>query len=231
MPSLAQASLEIRDVSVVLDGLLALDRASLTIVPGEHLAIVGASGSGKSTLLKVLLRLEAPTSGSLSAGGVDAGRISVERWRRELAWVPQQPTLFSGSVRDNLLVAAPHADDTTLWQALEIAHASGFVSRLPQGLSTEVGERAARLSSGQRQRLAIARAIVMDAPVLLVDEPTAHLDPLTADQLLRSLELWRSGRSLIVVTHDVRCSSRADRVVSLSHGHVIAAAPTLLAAS
>jgi ATP-binding cassette, subfamily C, bacterial CydD len=182
-------------------GRLALDRLCLTIRPGEHIVLTGPSGAGKSSLLALLLRFAAPASGTIRVGGADLATIPVEAWRDQLAWVPQRPHLFAATAAENIALGRPDADRDVIARAAEMSGAADFIEELPDGYDTPLGERGLRLSAGQRQRIAIARAFLRDAPLLLLDEPTAHLDPLSASQVGRTLDSLMAGRTVVHVTH------------------------------
>ncbi len=193
----------------------ALEQVSLTIEPGERIVVIGPSGAGKSTLLGVLLRFVEPAGGTTSFDD-----IPVPDWRRRIAWVPQRPYLFAGSVADNIRLADPAAGQDAVRRAAELAGAAEFIAALPAGYDTPVGERGARLSAGQRQRIALARAFLRDAPLLLLDEPTAHLDATAARGIRDTIERLMAGRSVVLVTHDARWTRRAGRVVRIDAGHL-----------
>jgi len=195
----------------------ALDRLSLEIADGEYLAVAGPSGSGKSTLLAVLLGLVVPTAGRVQVAGSDLASLDPAGWRRLVAWVPQQPRLFHGTIADNVRFGASAASDDDVRRALEAA-AAGFVDDLPDGIHTAVGEGGARLSAGERSRLALARALVRRAPLLLLDEPTAHLDPLTELAVLDSLDRLRGAATIVLAGHRPGAAARADRVLWLEEG-------------
>ncbi|HEY5244288.1 MAG TPA: ATP-binding cassette domain-containing protein, partial [Acidimicrobiales bacterium] len=154
----------------------ALDRFELTIDEGEHVALVGPSGVGKSTVLGVLLGFVAPEAGTVSIGGVDLADVDLAAWRRHVAWVPQRPHLFGGTLAENLRLGDPDATPERLDRVLEATGLAGLVAALPAGLATRVGEGGITLSAGERQRVAVARAALRDAPLVLLDEPVAHLD-------------------------------------------------------
>lgn len=185
----------------------ALSGLDLTVRAGEHLLLTGPSGSGKTTLLSLLLRLGEPTEGRISVrapGGewTPLDRVPAEDWRLGIAWVPQHPYLFDVSVADNIRLGAPDADMERVREAARLAEADGFVSALPDGYQTRLGERGARLSAGQRQRIALARAMCRDAPLVLLDEPTAHLDAENAASVRTAVTRLLAGRTAVIVAHD-----------------------------
>ena len=200
----------------------ALDGLSLRLEEGEYLALSGPSGAGKSTLLAVLLGLAPITAGEVLVAGQPVAGLDPASWRRLVAWVPQQPRLFHGTLADNVRFGAPRADDAAVARALEEA-AAGFVADLPLGLATPLGEAGARLSAGERARVALARALVRRAPLLLLDEPTAHLDPLTEMAVLDSLDRLRGSCTIVVVAHREAVAARAGRVLRLAGGRLVAA--------
>ncbi|MFF3612375.1 thiol reductant ABC exporter subunit CydD [Streptomyces sp. NPDC002580] len=188
---------------------------SLTVGPGETVALVGPSGTGKSTLLNVLLGFVEPTSGRVLAGGVDLAEAELAQWRSRIAWVPQRPHLYAGTIAENVRLARPDADDAALRRALADAGAAGFVDALPEGADTVLGEDGAGLSAGQRQRLALARAFLADRPVLLLDEPTASLDGATEAEVVAAVRRLAVGRTVLLVVHRPALLEVADRVVRL----------------
>jgi ATP-binding cassette subfamily C protein CydD len=201
---------------------VALDDLSLCIRPGEHVAVVGPSGAGKSTMLLLLLQFVDPTQGCIRVGGQDMSAVDPVHWRRQIAWVPQDPHLFAGSIADNIRLGDADADDAALELAVEQAGLREVVAALPAGLASEIGERGLSLSSGQRQRIAIARAFLRDVPLLLLDEPAAHLDDDTATDLRAVLRRVAAGRTVIVVTHSAAWAAQADRVESIESGRLVA---------
>lgn len=196
----------------------ALDRLCLTIHPGEHLTLTGPSGAGKSSLLALLLRFCEPGSGTIQAGHADLAAIPAEDWRAQIAWVPQSPHLFAATAAENIALGRPDASHADVARAAEMAGAAGFIETLPRGYDTPLGERGLRLSAGQRQKIAIARAFLRDAPLLLLDEPTAHLDPLSASQVRESLRSLLAGRTVLHVTHRLDGTNGTGRVLRLDRG-------------
>lgn len=193
-----------------------LDAATLTVEPGETVALVGPSGVGKSTLLDVVLGFAVPDEGgSVRVGGADLATLDLEEWRSRIAWVPQRPYLFAGTVAENVRLARPDATDEAVRNALRDAGADGFVAGLPQGLDTVLGEDGAGLSAGQRQRLALARAFLADRPLLLLDEPTAALDGETEAGIVEAVRRLAAGRTVLLVVHRPALLAVADRVVAL----------------
>ena len=196
----------------------ALSGVNMTIRPGDQITLTGPSGAGKSSLLALLLRFAEPTSGRIEAGGVDLVSVPAEEWRRQIAWVPQDPHLFAASVAENIALGDPAAGREAIAAAARAAGADGFIQDLPAGYDTEVGERGLRLSSGQRQQIALARAFLRDAPLLLLDEPAAHLDADTAARLDDALTALTNSRTVIRISHEQR--QTAGRVFILDHGRL-----------
>ncbi|ANW19303.1 thiol reductant ABC exporter subunit CydD [Streptomyces clavuligerus] len=213
-----RAGLELDGVTVRHPGRAepSLDRTSLTVAPGETVALVGPSGIGKSTLLDTVLGFTAPDGGRVLIGGTDLTDLDLARWHERIAWVPQRPCLFAGTIADNVRLARPDADDHAVRAALRDAGAEDFVTALPQGADTPLGEDGAGLSAGQRQRLALARAFLADRPVLLLDEPTAALDGETEAQLVEAVGRLTAGRTVLLVVHRPALLAVADRVVTLT---------------
>jgi ATP-binding cassette subfamily C protein CydD len=203
----------------------ALRGVSFRIEPGETAALVGASGAGKTTVAYLLLAFSAPDRGSVWVGTPPGGRrlheVPPEAWRQQVAWVPQEPYLFHGSVAHNLRLARPEATmDEVVWAARQ-AHAHEFVAALPQGYDTPVGERGARLSGGQVQRLALARAFLKDAPLLVLDEATANLDPEIEALVQEALGRLLRGRTALLIAHRLATVYRADRILVLDGGRLV----------
>jgi ATP-binding cassette subfamily C protein CydD len=199
---------------------LALDRVSLVIAPGERITVTGPSGAGKSTLLALLLRFIQPTAGTVEAGGVPLAELDLAAWRAQMAWVPQRPHLFAGTVAENITLGQPGASRAAIEHAAALAGAVEFIEGLPAGLDTELGDRAGRLSAGQRQRIALARAFLRDAPLLLLDEPTAHLDAITAAEILATIETLMAHRTVVMVSHGPGWAGPPGQAITLDHGRM-----------
>jgi len=198
-----------------------LDGFELELPPGETVALVGPSGAGKSTVARLLLRLAAPTSGRLSVGGIDLADCRPELWRRLLTWVPQQPTIFRGTVADNIRLGDERASDRAVRDAATLAGAARFVQALPSGYDTVVGDGGRPLSSGERRRIALARAFVRDTPLVVLDEPTADLDPTSAGVVAEAVERLRTGRTVLLIAHRPELIAHADQVVLLDGGTAV----------
>jgi ATP-binding cassette subfamily C protein CydCD len=179
-------------------------------------ALAGPSGSGKSTLLNVLLGLAPTWSGSVEVGGVSLADLDPDAWRTQVAWVPQRPHLFARSIADNVRLGRPGAPDGAVRAAIADAGLGEVVARLPQGLDTRLGTDGAGLSTGERQRVALARAFLRDAPLLLLDEPTANLDGRTEEGVLEAVRRLAAGRTVVVAAHRPSLLALVDRVVHLS---------------
>jgi ATP-binding cassette subfamily C protein CydD len=223
VPSLVQTGIRLVDVGVSFaGGARALEGVNLDIRPGERLAIVGPSGAGKSTLMNLLLGFVQPSAGRLLVGEVALDTLDPEAWREQLAWVPQRPHLFAASVADNIRLGRPQASEQDVRRAATQAHAAEFIGRLPDGFQTPVGEGGVGLSGGQAQRLVLARAFFRQAPLLLLDEPTASLDA-ESERLVQSAlaELVRD-RTLVVIAHRLNTVRAADRIVLLQQGKIAA---------
>ncbi|MFE9631655.1 thiol reductant ABC exporter subunit CydD [Streptomyces sp. NPDC006463] len=218
LPSGVPLRIEIDDVRVRYEG-RGQDSPgplSLTVEPGECVALTGPSGAGKSTLLQVLLGFVTPTAGRVRVAGVDQAELSQEQWREQIAWVPQRPHLFAGSIGENVRLARAGASDAEVARALKDAGAWEFVTALPRGVETLLGEGGVGLSAGQRQRLALARAFLADRPVLLMDEPTAALDGETEAGVVDAVRRLAVGRTVLLVVHRPALLAVADRVVPIA---------------
>ncbi len=229
-PAPGRATADLRIAEIRLEGVTAaypgrprpaLDGVSLTIAPGERIVLTGPSGAGKSTLLALLLRFVAPAAGTIDADG-DVAAMDLQQWRRQIAWVPQQPYLFTGSTADNIALGQPGASPDAIRRAARLAGAAEFIELLPAGYDTPLGERGLRLSAGQRQRIALARAFLRDAPLLLLDEPSAHLDPASTRLIGTAIDTALADRTVILVSHGQgwsvggRCG-----VISLDQGRLV----------
>ena len=220
-----------------------LTEVDLELRPGETVAVVGPSGAGKSTLAALLLRLADPTGGRITIGAnrdldttglgggsdpggrpLDLAELDPVAWRRLLAWLPQRPAILSASVAENIRLADPTASDVRVRDAARMAGADDFVSALPDGYGTLLGEAGRALSAGERRRIALARAFLRDAPILILDEPTADLDPASAAVVGEAVERLGEGRTVLLIVHDEALAARADRIVRIEDGRVIAGA-------
>ena len=201
----------------------ALCDLDLEIWPREAVAIVGPSGGGKSTVISLLLRFLEPSAGRLLVGDEDLATVDPGGWREQIAYVPQRPTLFRGTVAENIRLGDPTADDARVRRAAELAGAHDFVTALPFGYETLVGDGGRPVSTGQRRRLALARAFVRDAPLVLLDEPTADLDSANAAHVREAIEELRVGRTVVLVSHDPSLAATFDRVVHLELGRILQA--------
>jgi ABC-type multidrug transport system fused ATPase/permease subunit len=199
----------------------AVNEISFTIPHGQLTALVGASGAGKSTLASLLLRFIEPTSGQILVAGHPLANLPADEWRKQVAWVPQNPYLFQDSLAANLKLARPEAAESDLVRACQQARLMDFIATLPQGFDTIIGERGARLSGGQAQRLALARAFLKDAPFLLLDEPTSSLDPGLEAELQQSVQSLMQGRTTLVIAHRLSTVYQADQIIVLEAGKVV----------
>jgi ATP-binding cassette subfamily B protein len=200
---------------------LVLRNLSLRVAPGEVVAIVGPSGAGKSTLFQLVERFYDPTAGAVMIDGVDIAKVDPQALRREIALVPQEPFIFGASVADNIAYGAPGATRQAIVEAAKRAAADGFVSALPQGYETQLGERGVTLSGGERQRLAIARAILRNAPILLLDEATSALDAENETLVQDALEALMKGRTTLVIAHRLATIVNAQRILVIDNGGIV----------
>lgn len=222
-----QGEIEFRGVSFNYpnQGEAALQNISLHITPGEHVVIIGRTGSGKTTLQKLMLGLYQPTDGVVRIDGIDLRQLDPADLRRNVGFVGQDATLFYGTLRENISIGAPYADDSAVVAAAEVAGLTQFVNRHPQGFDMLIGERGESLSGGQRQQVAIARAVLMDPPVLLFDEPTSAMDFSTESQFKERLSRFSVGKTVIIVTHRTSLIELATRVIVVDEGRIVADGP------
>jgi len=202
----------------------ALDAISLTIRPGEHIMLTGPSGAGKSSLLALLLRFAAPDDGLITVGGAELARLPADRWLAQMAWVPQHPHLFAMTVAGNIALGQPGAQRQDIVAAARLAGADDFIRRLPDGYDTALAEGAAVLSAGQRQKIALARAFLRRVPVVLLDEPTAHLDPASAVRVSTAIEDQLADRTVVLVTHQPPRAGQSWRILALEQGRLTSSA-------
>ena len=219
-PDVRTGTIELDDVRVAYPGRGApvLDGLSLRIEPGELVALVGPSGEGKSTLAALLLRLLDPDAGAVRCDGVDLRASAPAAWRSQVAWVPQRASLFAGTLEDNVRIGDPDASPAALRQALADAGLEELVASLPDGAATRIGDGGRTLSAGEAQRVALARAFLRDAPLVVLDEPTAHLDAATADDVGAAVQRLAAGRTTLLIAHHPALAGRADRVLRLAGG-------------
>jgi len=222
-PQPADNGLVIRDLRFTYPGAgrPALDGLDLDLEPGRRVAIVGATGSGKSTLLNLLLRFWAPDSGEMRLGGAPLSAFRGEDLRERIALVSQHTHLFDATIRENLLLAAPEASQGRLEQVCRTAQIHDFIAGLPDGYETWVGETGVRVSGGQARRIAIARALLKDAPILLLDEPTEGLDAPTERALMTAVHRLMEGRTVLLITHRPAALVEMDEVLVLDQGRII----------
>ena len=221
-PARLQGHVAFREVSFAYDGDAVLRGVSFTAGPGQFIALVGPSGSGKTTLLSLVPRLYEPTSGQVLIDGVDTRNYRLHSLREQVAIVLQEGVILAGTVRENLRYGRLEATDAEIEEAARAAHAHEFISSLQAGYDTPLGEAGAGLSGGQKQRLSIARAFLKDAPILILDEPTASLDTISERYVLQAVRRLRAGRTTIVIAHRLSTVRDADRILVLERGRIVA---------
>lgn len=226
LPSI-KGEVEFKEVSFSYPGQegAALDNISFKISAGEHVAILGRVGSGKSTLEKLILGLYQPSKGSVYIDGVDCSQLDPIDVRRSMGYVPQEVMLFAGSIRENILMSKPQADDSAVIRAAQLSGAEQFIKEHPQGYNWEVAERGEGLSGGQRQSIAIARAFLSDAPILLLDEPTSSIDDTSEHELIQRIALFSEHKTLILVTHRVSLLRLVSRIIVMRKGKIVIDGP------
>jgi ATP-binding cassette subfamily C protein CydD len=231
-PSPATAAVRLEGVSFSYPSRagLVLDGLDLELWPLELVALAGDSGAGKSTVASLVLRLAEPTSGRVTAGGADLAACSTEAWRRLVAWVPQRPTMFHGTVAGQIRLGHPAATDEQVQRAAREAGADAFIRTLPNGYDTLVGDGGRPLSAGEVRRVALARALVRDTPLLVLDEPTADLDPASARLVGEAIARLRGTRTVLLIAHRPELAALADRVVVLAGGRAVVPAESEAAA-
>jgi subfamily B ATP-binding cassette protein MsbA len=198
-----------------------LERFSLSIPAGRTVALVGPSGAGKSTLVKLLARFYDVTDGRVSLDGIDIREVTLKSLRQNVAIVPQEPILLSGTIAENLRYGKPEATDEEIRRAARLAFAEGFIERLPRRFETDIGERGVRLSGGQKQRVAIARAFLRDAPVLILDEPTSALDAESEALIKEALHHLLAGRTALIIAHRLSTVEHVDEVLVVDGGRIV----------
>jgi thiol reductant ABC exporter CydD subunit len=223
-PSPARACVRLEQVSFSYPtrNVPVLDGVDLELAPGEAVALVGESGAGKSTIASLLLGMLQPTAGRISVGGVDLASCQLDAWRELIAWVPQHPTLLRATVEDNIRFGNPTASQQLVRQAATRAGVDDFARALPDGYATPIGDGQRFLSPGERRRVGLARAFLRDAPLVILDEPTADLDPQNVMVVAAAVERLKAGRTLLLIAHRPELVQHADRVVRLENGIVVA---------
>jgi ATP-binding cassette subfamily C protein LapB len=222
-----KGEIEFRHVSFAYPGRKdsTLDNISFKIKPGEKVALIGKVGSGKTTLQKLILGLYQPAQGAVLLDGIDMRQLDPADVRRNLGYVSQDVTLFFGSLRENIIFGMPHAQDDAIVSAAELAGINDMIHRHPQGFDMPVGERGELLSGGQRQGVGIARAVLHNAPILLLDEPTSAMDFSTEAYVTQRMKEFSAGKTVVLVTHRTSMLSFVDRVIVIDQGKVMADGP------
>ncbi len=220
-PDLSRDVIRFTGVTSHPDRRVALDGVTFDLAPGETLALVGPSGGGKSTVARLLLGFAVPDGGRIMVGNTPLEAVPPAVWRRQVAWVPQSPALFAGTIADNIRLGCPAASDREVEQAARLADLHDTIATLPHGYATPVGEGGVRLSGGQAQRLALARAFLVDAPLIILDEATTHLDPVQQARLTATIRRLTAGRTGLIIAHHLATVEHADRVLVLDGGRIV----------
>jgi ATP-binding cassette subfamily C protein LapB len=222
-----RGALEFKVVTFTYPGqkLPALSRVSFAIRPGERVGLIGRIGSGKTTIEKLVLGLYEPEQGAVLVDGADLRQVDPADLRRNIGCLLQDVFLFHGTIRDNIALGAPFADDQAVLRAARIAGVEDFVARHPLGFDLPVGERGENLSGGQRQAVALARALLLDPPILVLDEPTSAMDSGAEHRLKQRLAAFLEGKTLLLITHRASLLSLVDRLIVLDGGSVVADGP------
>jgi ATP-binding cassette, subfamily C, bacterial CydD len=221
-PDLRTAAIRLERVSFGYPGRSrpALDELDLELGAGETVALVGPSGAGKSTIATLLLRLAEPTEGRVLADGLDVDGLDPRAWRQQLAWLPQRPTLLRATVAENIRLADPAASLECVQEAAELAGAAAFVEALPEGYETVVGDGGRPLSAGQARRLGLARVFLRNAPLVILDEPTAHLDAESAGHVAAAIDGYRGRCTMLLISHSAELAAHCDRIVRVEYGRL-----------
>jgi ATP-binding cassette subfamily C protein LapB len=202
-----------------------LHNVSFKLSPGEKVGIIGRIGSGKTTLEKLILGLYQPTEGTVLLDGVDVRQIDPADLRRAIGYVPQDPVLFYGSLKHNIAMGAPYADDASILAAAEVAGVDEFANVHPDGFDMLIGERGESLSGGQRQSVAVARALINDPPVLLLDEPSSNMDHQSESRLRKQLAAASANKTMFLITHRTALLELVTRLIVIDNGRVVADGP------
>ena len=220
--TVANSVIRFEHISYAYDGQRpALDDVSFALYPGQKVALVGPSGAGKSTIANLLLRFIEADTGTISVNRVSLLEVAAQEWRQQVAWVPQRPYLFNDTIAENIRLGRPDATMQAVVEAARQAHADEFIADLPSGYDTVIGERGVRLSGGEAQRISLARAFLKDAPLLILDEATSHLDAVYETKVLEALKRLMKGRTVLVIAHRLSTVYDADQIVVLDSGHVV----------
>jgi ATP-binding cassette subfamily C protein LapB len=222
-----RGEIEFKDVTFAYPGqdIESLRGVTLHIRPGEHVGVLGRVGSGKTTLQKLLLGLYQPKAGSIRIDGVDIRQLDPAELRRNIGYVPQDATLFFGTLKENIQMAAPQMDDASLVHAADVACLLEYVNSHPRGFDMEIGERGESVSGGQRQCIAVARAVIGNPPILLLDEPTGSMDHTTEDTLKRKLLVYAAHKTMLIVTHRTSLLDLVSRIIVIDNGKIVADGP------